>query len=56
MKVSEKRYVSAKIEKSLNEIHIVKPNGTSGHITIPKCMIGMRVKIILIGDKQNGKN
>lgn len=51
MKVSEKR-INEKIEKSLKKTYIIKPLASGpGHINFPKCMVGMRVRIIPIKDK-----
>ena len=37
------------VEEVLSKIYLVKASGGSAYLSIPKCMIGKRVKIVLEG-------
>ena len=39
------------LENALDKIYLVRDGGTYGRLSLPKCLIGKRIKIILVEDE-----
>lgn len=46
------RYYRKTVEQVIDKVHIIKDSGKGGLLTFPMCMIGKRVRLVLVEEQE----